>query len=194
MPDSNNDPDILGYGGDGEDLKLFERLRRLAAILIREKRAKHGRFLSLADYLFSRWEKAAFAGFGEGASVYDSCLVLGSVSVGKRTWIGPYTILDGSGGGLVIGDDCSISAGAHVYTHDTVDRVIKGAPIATAPVRIGDHVYIGPNSVISKGVTIGDYAIIGANSFVNSDVPAGAKAFGSPARIRGRSRGEDPAC
>jgi acetyltransferase-like isoleucine patch superfamily enzyme len=34
------------------------------------------------------------------------------------------------------------------------------------------------------GVTIGDRAVIGANSLVNRDIPAGARAFGSPARLR----------
>ena len=121
--------------------------------------------------------------FGAGSSVYDSCLVLGEVSVGENTWVGPYTILDGSGGGLVIGRDCSISAGVHIYTHDTVERIIKGQPIATAPVRIGNHVYIGPHTIVSKGVTIGDYVVIGANSLVNHDIPSESKAYGTPARI-----------
>jgi len=158
--------------------------------LITEKRASHGRFLSMADYFVDRWERADVMGFGKGTSIYDSCLVLGSVSVGKNTWVGPYTILDGSGGGLIIGDECAVSAGVHVYTHDTVEHVISGGQIATAPVKIGDHVYIGPNSIIAKGVSIGDYVVIGANSLVNSDIPSGMKAFGTPARIVGRSRQE----
>lgn len=57
-------------------------------------------------------------------------------------------------------------------------------PIDCAPTRIGDGVYIGPNSVIQMGVTVGDRAIIGANSLVNRDVPVGAKAFGCPARVQ----------
>jgi acetyltransferase-like isoleucine patch superfamily enzyme len=94
--------------------------------------------------------------------------------------------LDGSGGDLQIGDWCSISAGAQIYTHHTVNRSISlgEKPIDCAPTKIGDGVYVGPNTVIQMGVTIGDSAIIGANSLVNRDVPAGARAFGSPARIQ----------
>lgn len=184
------EPDLLAHGGDENDLDLLRRLRRLIGLLIREKKSTHGRVLSTADYLIDRWERADFMGFGEGASVYDSCLVLGDVRVGRDTWIGPYTILDGSGGGLIIGDGCNISAGVHIYTHDTVGTVISGDPIALAPVSIGDHVYIGPQTVIVKGVSIGDYSVIGANSLVLSDVPAGSKAFGSPARVVGPSRDE----
>lgn len=182
------EPDLSVYGGDAEDAKLLGRLRRLIGLLIKEKKGSHGRFVSTGDYFVGRWDRARFMGFGDGSSVYDSCLVLGEVKVGVDTWIGPYTILDGSGGGLEIGDACNISAGVHIYTHDTVGRVIDGAPVALAPVRIGSHVYIGPQSVIAKGVTIGDYAVIGAQSLVLSDIPSGMKAYGSPARIVGPSR------
>ena len=155
-----------------------------------QKKATHQRFLSIPDYFIDRWERAQLMGFESGSSVYDSCLVLGNVHVGKNTWIGPYTILDGSGGSLNIGNDCAISAGVHIYTHDSVDHVINGDPIATSPVFIGDHVYIGPQSVITKGVKIGDYVVIGANSLVNKDLPSGSKAYGNPAKIVGCSRQE----
>ena len=71
------------------------------------------RVLPFGDYISDRWEKAHYLGFGEQTTIYDSSLVLGDVKVGKNCWIGPYTILDGSGG-LCIGDCCDISAGAHL--------------------------------------------------------------------------------
>jgi acetyltransferase-like isoleucine patch superfamily enzyme len=58
------------------------------------------------------------------------------------------------------------------------------ADYATAPTRIGNGVFIGPNTVIQKGVTVGDRAVLGAMSFVNRDIAPGAKAFGCPARAR----------
>lgn len=185
MNDSKNTfaTSIKKHGGDDETLSIYAALRKLIRALIYEKKEKHDRFLSTADYFIDRWERAEIMGFGEGTSVYDSCLVLGDVRIGKNTWIGPYTILDGSGGGLLIGDGCAISAGVHIYTHDTVDQVLYGDPISVAPVSIGNHVYIGPQCVIAKGVTIGDYVVIGANSFVNSDIPSGSKVHGNPARI-----------
>jgi acetyltransferase-like isoleucine patch superfamily enzyme len=57
------------------------------------------------------------------------------------------------------------------------------AAVERALVSIGDRCYIGPNVIISKGVTIGNGCIIGANSFVNTDIPSGMKAWGTPARI-----------
>jgi acetyltransferase-like isoleucine patch superfamily enzyme len=146
------------------------------------------RSLPLGDYIVDRWGKAKALGFGEGSSIYDSALVLGDVKVGEHTWIGPFTVLDGSGGGLTIGDYCSISAGVQIYTHDTVDWAISGGKSAPeqASVRIGSRCYIGPNVVISKGIMIGDGCVIGANAFVNKSIPSGMRAWGTPAECRGK--------
>jgi hypothetical protein len=65
------------------------------------------RSLPFQDGAFDRWERARRLGFGEGASIYNSSLVFGDVSVGEHTWVGPNTILDGSGGKLSIGAYCS---------------------------------------------------------------------------------------
>lgn len=143
---------------------------------------KFHRTLPFGEYIVDRWEKASLLGFGEGTSVYDSCVILGDVRVGKNTWIGPNTLLDGSGGGLTIGDNCSISSGVQIYTHDTVKKTISGGiePIEKAPTSIGSDCYLGPNVVVVKGVNIGDKVIIGANSLVLKDIPSNTKAFGTP--------------
>jgi len=57
------------------------------------------------------------------------------------------------------------------------------APYEYAPVVIGNRCYIGPNTIISKGVKIGEGSVIGANSLVVADIPPGTKACGSPAKI-----------
>jgi len=116
-------------------------------------------------------------GFGKNTRMYSSCLLLGDVKVGENVWIGPWTILDGSGGGLVIGSNCSISAGVHIYTHDSVAWALSGgkADYNKAPVKIGDNCYIGPHAVICRGVTIGDGCIIGAHALVDKDMKDGEK-------------------
>lgn len=151
-----------------------------------EKLENFNRRVALGDLLTERTEIAKRYGFGEGTTCYDNVLILGDVQIGKHVWIGPNVILDGSGG-LIIGDYVSISAGVHIYTHDTVKWATSMGqmPSEHAPVRIGSGVYIGPNTVIQKGVTIGDKVTIGAMSFVNKDVPSGAKVWGVPAVVRG---------
>ncbi len=137
------------------------------------------------EYFSDRWKRAARLGFGEDSSIYDSALVFGDVSVGSKTWIGPFTILDGSGGQLTIGNNCSISAGVQIYTHDTVDWAVSGGSKSykVGSTAIGDDCYIGPGTIIAKGVSIGSRCTIGANSVVLGDIPSGSRAFGSPCRV-----------
>lgn len=168
---------------------MFKKLISYIFIKRDEIKEKFERVLPVGDYMSDRWEKAKYCGFGDSTSIYDSSLVLGNVKVGKNCWIGPFTILDGSGGNLIIGDNCNISAGVQIYTHDTVDRVIHGTEITKADTIIGNNVYIGPNSVISKGIIIGDYVVIGTNSFVNKNIPSNSKAFGTPIKIKSKIPG-----
>jgi acetyltransferase-like isoleucine patch superfamily enzyme len=165
---------------------LLRDLRSLWLQRQREVAQRFRRSLPLADYVVDRWEKAKELGFGEGSSIYDGVVLLGDVQVGRNTWIGPFVILDGSGG-LSIGSHCSISAGAQIYSHDTVQWAISGgsAPYEYAATSIGDNCYIGPYTVVAKGVRIGNGCIVGAHSLVLSDIPDGSKAFGTPCRIVG---------
>ena len=170
-------------GPDG----IFKSLTRLYEKLRGPMRQSWQRDLPFDELLFDRWERAKSLGFGERSSIYHNSYVYGDVKVGKSTWIGPYTLLDGSGD-LVIGDYCSISAGVHIYTHDTVRWAVSGgkAEYERAPVRIGNCCYIGSQTIIAKGVTVGDHCVIGACSFVNRDIPSYAIALGKPCRPVGR--------
>ncbi len=149
------------------------------------------RSLTFGDYFVDRWERARLLGFGEGTSIYDSAIVIGDVSVGDHTWIGPFSILDGSGG-LSIGSYCSISAGVHIYSHDSVNWAISGgkAELERKPTTIGSRCYLGPYTVVVKGVTIGDGCIIGAHSLVLNDLPPGSKAYGIPCKVISRVYGQ----
>lgn len=157
---------------------LYEHLRF-------EKRVKWHRDLPFDEMLFDRWQRAKNLGFGDKTSIYHNAYVYGDVRVGSNTWIGPFVILDGSGK-LEIGNNCSISAGVQIYTHDTVKWALSGgiAPYEYGCVKIGNNCYVGPNTIISRGITIGDCTIIGANSYVDNDIPSHSVAFGTPCRVK----------
>ena len=176
--------DEINSESDIEITKQIETLKKLYQILRADMQKKNQRDLPLAELLFDRWERAKTLGFGKGTSIYHNSYVYGDISVGENTWIGPFTILDGTGG-LKIGSFCSISAGVQIYTHDSVKWAITGgkASYERASVKIGDRCYIGPNSVIAKGITIGNESIIGVGSVVLSDIPPKSKAWGCPAKI-----------
>ena len=171
---------------EGED--LARALVALQASMDDGVRQRWDRSLPFGDELFDRWERSRRLGFGDGASIYHHSYVYGDVTVGDNTWIGPMTVLDGSGG-LVIGSHCSISAGAQLYSHSTVAWAVSAgaAPYARARTTIGDRTFVGPHAVVAMGVTIGSGCVIGAHAFVNRDAPDGSIVVGVPGRVVGRT-------
>jgi len=53
----------------------------------------------------------------------------------------------------------------------------------TAPIILGENVWVGDSAIICKGVTVGDNSIIGAGSVVTKDIPANVIAAGNPAKV-----------
>ncbi len=109
--------------------------------------------------------------------------IIGDPHIGAGTWIGAFTVIDGSGG-LVIGAGCDVSCGAQIYTHSSVRRCLSGrrTEVERRSTRIGDHVFIGANAVVNMGVAIGDEAVVAAGAVVTKDVAARTVVAGVPAR------------
>jgi acetyltransferase-like isoleucine patch superfamily enzyme len=55
-------------------------------------------------------------------------------------------------------------------------------PLQSA-VRIGNHVWIGAQAIILKGVTIGENSVVAAGAIVTKDVPPFTLVAGAPAKI-----------
>ncbi len=171
---------------DADDIPA--EMARIYHAARKKKRERYDRVLPFGEYLVDRWEKAEFLGAGEGSNIHDMSYVYGDVSIGKNAWIGMYTMLDGSGAKLSIGDYCTIGVGVHIYTHSSVNWALTGgkAKFESAPVKIGNFCFIAPKSMITMGVEIGERSVIGAKSLVKSDIPPNSVAFGSPAKVVGR--------
>jgi galactoside O-acetyltransferase len=94
---------------------------------------------------------------------------------------------------LTLVDDTDIFVGDSVMFGPNVTVATAGHPIDPAlrlkvgqfniPVRIGNNVWIGANSVILPGITIGDNSVIGAGSIVTKDIPENVVAVGNPCRV-----------
>jgi len=83
---------------------------------------------------------------------------------------------------ITIGNDAAISENVSIWDSDA--HTIEGKEhFATQPVVIGNHVWIGANVTILKGVTIGNDAIIASGSVVTKDIPAKCLAAGIPAKV-----------
>lgn len=109
----------------------------------------------------------------------------GLLEIGARSFVGQSCIICAREA-IRIGADCLIAE--HVTIRDQDHRFGPGlntakAGFETAPVTIGNNVWIGAKATVTKGVTIGDNAVIGANSVVTQDIPANSLAVGAPARV-----------
>ncbi|MBF0386296.1 MAG: hypothetical protein HQL20_00405 [Candidatus Omnitrophica bacterium] len=121
-------------------------------------------------------------------------VILAAPFAASEIVVGDHTGLSGvviyAARSVRIGAHVNIGANACIYDTDfhPLDwRARRGNDIAlavSAPVVIGDDVWIGGNSVILKGVNIGRGAVIGAGSIVTRDVPSGEMWAGNPARFR----------
>ena len=84
-----------------------------------------------------------------------------------------------------IGENCAIAWGVQII--DTDEHVVinndQTITNIAAPIRINNHVWIGCNAIILKGVTIGENSIIAAGSIVTKDVPPHSLVAGNPAKV-----------
>ena len=82
---------------------------------------------------------------------------------------------------IFIGKGTQIAWGATICDHDFHKTYKNGIQnVETAPIHIGENVWIGMNATILKGVTIGDGAIVAAGAVVTRNIPPGCLAAGIP--------------
>ena len=103
-----------------------------------------------------------------------------ALSIGSGTAVGDRTEIH-CGGQVTIGKDCNISWDCCIMDRDY--HKLESDTEVIRPVTIGDHCWIGCNSIILKGVTLGEGAVVAAGSVVTKDVPAHAIVGGNPAKV-----------
>jgi len=140
---------------------------------------------------------------GNHVSVYAGC----SFAIGEngKCTVGDFTLLNGAiimaEERIDIGSHCLISwsvgiADSDFHPLEPAQRLIDAQALApffkdrpprpklkTAPVKIGDNVWIGMGAVVLKGVTIGDNSVVAAGAIVTKSVPANSIVAGNPAEV-----------
>jgi acetyltransferase-like isoleucine patch superfamily enzyme len=109
----------------------------------------------------------------------SSKIIIGDDSVLRGTTVWASTE-------IMIGDN--FLAAPYVWIVDSdahgvypTERAIKCAK--SAPIIIGNNVWIGYRALVLKGARIGDNTIIGAGAVVTHDIPANSVAAGVPAKV-----------
>ncbi|MVM32528.1 colanic acid biosynthesis acetyltransferase WcaF [Spirosoma sp. HMF4905] len=102
---------------------------------------------------------------------------------------------------LVLKEECGIASGVNLYSMDKItigrravisqgsylcagthDYTKSGFPLITAPINIGDYVWIAAEVFIHPAITVNEGCVIGARSVVIKDIPAWTVCAGNPCK------------
>lgn len=106
--------------------------------------------------------------------------------IGKESYIGMNSILNGYAAELSIGENVSIAQNVNIMTDsgpNASEKLQRIFPVITGKVRIGNHCWIGASSIIMPDVTLGEYCVVAAGSFVKDSFPDYSIIGGTPAKL-----------
>lgn len=98
------------------------------------------------------------------------------IEIGKRVFCGANTSITDS-------DAHSLDFRQRSPKHFGQSGQDFSEDVKSAPIRIGDDVFLGSRVIVLKGVTIGKGTVVGAGSVVSSSLPEKVIAAGQPARV-----------
>jgi acetyltransferase-like isoleucine patch superfamily enzyme len=128
--------------------------------------------------------------FEANVRIAKRCSIFGGpdniLIIGANSYIGMNSILNGYKAILQIGSFVSIAQSVNIMVDsgpNASPELQKIFPIHVGPVKIGDHCWIGADSIIMPDVILGDFCVVAANSFVNRSFPPYSIIGGNPARL-----------
>ena len=127
--------------------------------------------------------------FGNGVSLLGDVVPIeivchkgARVSIGDHTFVN-YGSLISACKHIEIGHHCLL--GHYLTLIDNKEHAVEqlDVPAPSAPIVIGDGVWIGSCVIILPGVSVGHGAAVGAGSVVTKSIPPRCLAVGNPARV-----------
>lgn len=172
-------------------------------VLLRMNRCEYGKNLKVDGKVIVQCNKVARIKIGSNCRINSrfgsnlvgrtnptvlQCVDEGQISIGDHSGIS-FAIIS-SRRKINIGKHVNIGGNVRIFDHnyhsldfmERRDGALDRQGCRVAPIRIGNDVFIGTNSIILKGVSIGDRSIIGAGSVVSCNIPADEIWAGNPAR------------
>ena len=193
---TERDKMLAGQLYDCGDKELLERWHK-AKDLVRDYNQTDSANLEKKEHILNEllggrgknlWVTAPFyVDYGENIYLGDNCEINMNC-----------TLLDDNK--IIIGNNALIAPNVQIYTafHPTnaddrfgkpkEDGSFEFCKTRTAPVVIGNNVWIGGGAIILPGVTIGDNVVIGAGSVVTKNIPSNTVACGNPCRVMRENR------
>ena len=132
---------------------FFVQANSSIELLSRQARMRIGKFAFIRKNASIRIDHEGELLLGDYVFINDNCNIncVGRMSIGAYTKIAPNVCIN---------------------DHDHNYKSAQGGHLLVGQVTIGEHVWIGSNSVILRGTVIGDHAVIAAGSVVKGTVPA----------------------
>jgi maltose O-acetyltransferase len=110
----------------------------------------------------------------------DSVITVGSGTRLNGAGVQAYTQVD-IGPRCILGSTVILDTDFHPL--DPAKRHDPQAPVACAPIEIGENAWLAGQSVVLKGVTIGRNSVVAYRAVVTGDVPPNVVVAGNPAKV-----------
>ena len=124
------------------------------------------------------------------AFIHDSAVVLGIVSLGKRTSVWPTAVIRADTDQITIDEDSNIQDGAILHTDAGIPckigkRVTIGHRAVVHGAEVQDDCLIGIGAIVLNNAVIGRGSIVGSGAVVTEGtiVPPGSLVLGAPAKV-----------
>jgi putative colanic acid biosynthesis acetyltransferase WcaF len=123
------------------------------------------------------------AKIGKGVHVYPAVRIWApwNLEIDDFSGVANNVILY-SQGKISLGKYVVVSQGAHLCT-GTHNYQVKGFPLISKPIFIGDYVWIAAEAFIHPGITIEEGVVVGARSVVTNHLPAWKVCAGNPCLV-----------
>lgn len=112
--------------------------------------------------------------------------IIGEPEFGENVFIGAFSLINGKGARLRIGDHCDIASFVSINVADSHRRCLELMPdIERADITLEDHVFIGSHCVIKGGAHIGHHTVVAAGTVVDGvTIPPYSLVAGNPMTVK----------
>ena len=178
----------MRFSNDSNIVKIKGVLRFIVAKMFLIKRLRSVGLSIIGRKCDLIIKKNASISFGKKVilSGYNQFVSLGTLAIGSNVTVNEYTRIIAHQN-ILIGNNVTIAKFVSILDHDHQYNLNEGelhlSGYVTAPINIGNNVWIADKVTILKGVSIGDNVIVGANSVVNKDIPSNSIAAGNPCKV-----------
>lgn len=112
--------------------------------------------------------------------------IIGEPEIGENVFIGAFSLINGKGARLVIGDHCDIAAFVSINVADSHRRALGlETEISRKPITLEHNVFVGSHCVIKGGAHIGHHSVVAAGTIVDGvRIPPYSLVAGNPMTVK----------